>query len=126
MRLNKFSIAAAALLASWRVQALNPPKAPDEPANSKPPASSPAPAPAPQAPSSMPAPAPPPAQAPAPAPVPAPAPAEQKSKKAAAAKPGRSDDTGGDDDQPSKKAPRRFIPTEKGKADEDIPYPVDI
>lgn len=55
--------------------------------------------------------------------------AEQSAaKKPAAAKTSKTDkaDDGDDEEPPPKKAPKRFVPTEKGKADEDIPFPVDI
>jgi hypothetical protein len=69
----------------------------------------------------------------APAPVPAATPAQTPappvkapSQKAAPSKAAPAADPGDDEEKAAKKAPRRFIPTDKGKADEDIPYPVDI
>ena len=109
MRRN--SLLLLALLIGVDAQALNPPKPPDDPAN--PPSK-----PAPSAPAPTPSPAP-----PTPPPVSAPT---ATAKKAVPAKPVQKADPGDEEEQPSKKAPRRFIPTEKGKADEDIPYPVDI
>jgi hypothetical protein len=125
MRLNDIAPLALALLAAVQAHSLNPPQQPDDPANPKPPAAAPAP------PASPPAPAP--AQPPAPASAPAtetspassPA-TESKARKSAPTKPAKGNDSGDDEEQPSNKAPHRFIPTEKGKADEDIPFPVDI
>ena len=113
MRRN--SLLLLALLIGVDAQALNPPKPPDDPANppSKPAPSAPAPTPSPA----------PPTPPPTPPPVSAPT---ATAKKAVPTKPVQKADPGDEEEQPSKNAPRRFIPTEKGKADEDIPYPVDI
>ena len=46
--------------------------------------------------------------------------------KPAAAKPAKPDAASDEEEPPPKSAPRRFVPTDKGKADEDIPFPVDI
>jgi len=112
MRRN--SLLLLTLLVGVEGKALNPPQPPDNAAN-----------PAAKAPASAPAPAPTPAPAPAPTPAPAAAP-EPPPSLPAPVKPVRGKDSGDDEEQPSKNAPRRFVPTEKGKADEDIPYPVDI
>jgi hypothetical protein len=47
-------------------------------------------------------------------------------KKPAAAKPAKPDAASDEEEPAPKSAPRRFVPTDKGKADEDIPFPVDI
>ena len=47
-------------------------------------------------------------------------------KKPAPAKPGKSSAASDEEEPAPKSAPRRFVPTDKGKADEDIPFPVDI
>lgn len=72
----------------------------------------------------------PPAKAPVAAPVTAPSatnatkpPAAKKPDAAKPAKPGAASD---EEEPAPKSAPRRFVPTDKGKADEDIPFPVDI
>ena len=47
-------------------------------------------------------------------------------KKAEPTKPAPTDDSSDEEEKAAKKAPHRFIPTDKGNADDDIPFPVDI
>jgi hypothetical protein len=66
------------------------------------------------------------ADEPVPAPEKSPAAQTPPAKKPAAAKPGKPSAASDEEEPAPKSAPRRFVPTDKGKADEDIPFPVDI
>jgi hypothetical protein len=108
----------SALLLTSAARAINVPKSSDQPQQPPPDASqAPAPPAAPE-PTAAPPPAP---TAPAEAP-PAPSEKPKANLPSSKAKPGAAQD----DDEPAKPPPPRFDPTEKGKADDDIPFPVDI
>lgn len=56
----------------------------------------------------------------------APVPKSPPAQKPAAARPDKPSAASDEEEPAPKSAPRRFVPTDKGKADEDIPFPVDI